>query len=67
MDKPQGLKFKRRRSTLPGPCEPSTIDLEELNYRIRNGNGCFLPSIGTSIFFAVAKNIDNFCKVFLET
>ena len=38
----------RRRSTLPSPFELSTIDLKELNYRIRNGNGCFLLSKSTS-------------------
>ena len=33
--------------TLPRPCERSTIGLEELNGRIRNGNGCGLLSMST--------------------
>ena len=32
----------RRRSTLPRSCPRSTIDAEELNFRVRNGNGCGL-------------------------
>ncbi len=44
-----GLKLTQRRSTLPIPCEISTIDLKELNFRIRNGNGCGLLSITVGI------------------
>ena len=29
-----------RRSTLPGPCGPSTIDTGELNFCVRDGNRC---------------------------
>lgn len=31
-----------QRAYLPGPCGPSTSAAEELNCRVRNGNGCFL-------------------------
>ena len=31
----------RRRPTLPGPCEPSTIGAEGLNCSVRNGKRCF--------------------------
>jgi hypothetical protein len=31
----------RRRPTLPGPCEPSTIGAERLNCSVRNGKRCF--------------------------
>ena len=31
----------RRRPTLPGPCEPSTIGAEGLNFSVRNGKRCF--------------------------
>src|SRR5882672_11175185 len=51
-----------QRSTLPDPCGPSTIDPEELNCRVRNGNGCDLFGIATSIrsskFF-----YEKFCNV----
>ena len=30
----------RHRPTLPGPCGPSTIGVDGLNGRVRNGNGC---------------------------
>ena len=35
-----GLYLIRQHSTLPKPCDFSTIDLEGLNFRIRYGNGC---------------------------
>src|SRR5262249_36055031 len=31
----------RRRPTLPGPLEPSTIGAEGLNFSVRNGKRCF--------------------------
>ena len=34
-------KKNRRRPTLPGPCEPSTIGAEGLNCSVRNGKRCF--------------------------
>ena len=34
-------KLNRRRPTLPGPCEPSTIGAERLNFSVRNGKRCF--------------------------
>ena len=35
------LRLNRRRPTLPGPCEPSTIGAEGLNFSVRNGKRCF--------------------------
>ena len=35
------LTLNRRRPTLPGPCEPSTIGAERLNFSVRNGKRCF--------------------------
>ena len=32
------MGYAWRRSTLPGPCGPSTIDAEGLNGRVRDGN-----------------------------
>ena len=29
------------RLTLPGGCPPSTISAQELNFCVRNGNGCY--------------------------
>ena len=37
----------RRRPTLPGPCEPSTIGAEGLNCSVRNGKRCFPLAIAT--------------------
>ena len=39
-----------RRSTLPGPCGPSTIDTGELNFCVRDGNRCGLSVIATRSF-----------------
>jgi hypothetical protein len=36
-----GPHTSRRRPTLPGSYPPSTIGPERLNFRVRNGNGCF--------------------------
>jgi hypothetical protein len=35
------VTLNRRRPTLPGPCEPSTIGAERLNFSVRNGKRCF--------------------------
>ena len=35
------VTLNRRRPTLPGPCEPSTIGAEGLNCSVRNGKRCF--------------------------
>jgi hypothetical protein len=40
-------KVNRRRPTLPGPCEPSTIGAERLNCSVRNGKRCFPLAIAT--------------------
>ena len=37
----------RRRPTLPRSHPRSTIGAEELNFRVRNGNGCDLFAIAT--------------------
>ena len=36
------------RSTFPGRHQPSIIDADELNCRVRNGNGCDLIAICTN-------------------
>ncbi len=41
------FKGSRRRPTLPRSPPRSTIGAEELNFRVRNGNGCFLLAIAT--------------------
>ena len=46
--KQQGAyKVSRRRPTLPRSLPRSTIGAEELNFRVRDGNGCFLFAIVT--------------------
>jgi hypothetical protein len=47
---PQGGPFStsnRRRPTLPGSCEPSTIGAEGLNCSVRNGKRCFPLAMAT--------------------
>ena len=39
-----------RRPTLTGTRVPTTIGAEELNFRVRNGNGCGLFAIATRRF-----------------
>ena len=39
----------RRRPTLPGPLDPSTIGAGGLNFRVRNGNGCDPSAMATEI------------------
>ncbi len=41
------VKKNRRRSTLPHSLPCSTIDAKELNFRVRDGNGCGLFAIAT--------------------
>ena len=41
------LLLFRRRPTLPGSFPPSTISTAELNFRVRDGNGCDLCVIAT--------------------
>ena len=40
-------KKSRQCPTLPQSCPCSTIGAGELNFRVRNGNGCFLPALTT--------------------
>ncbi len=42
-----GSKKFRRRPTLPHSCPCSTIGAEGLNFRVRDGNGCFPFAIAT--------------------
>ena len=41
------LKIFRQRPTLPLSFPSSTIGAKELNFRVRDGNGCFLFAIAT--------------------
>ena len=41
------LIYVRRRPTLPGPCGPSTIGADRLNFRVRNGNGWVTVAMAT--------------------
>jgi hypothetical protein len=42
------MRMERRRPTLPRSCPRSTIGAEELNDRVRDGNGCVLLAIATA-------------------
>ncbi len=42
-----GLSHTWRRLTFPGSYPPSIISAEELNFRVRDGNGCVLFAIAT--------------------
>ena len=50
----------RRRPTLPPGRPSSTIGAEELNFRVRDGNGCFLSAIAAEKFMSLAINQDCF-------
>ena len=41
----------RRRPTLPGGLPPSTIGAGELNFRVRDGNGCIPAAMATGNLF----------------
>jgi hypothetical protein len=45
--KSRGFEKIRRRPTLPRSPPRSTIGAEELNFRVRDGNGCDLFAIAT--------------------
>ena len=49
----------RRRPTLPHRTPCSTIGAEELNFRVRDGNGCFLFAIATENFKAMVTQSYN--------
>jgi hypothetical protein len=53
---PGYIKIFRQRPTLPLSLPSSTIGAKELNFRVRDGNGCFLFAIATekTITFSVA-------------
>jgi hypothetical protein len=44
---PGYIKIFRQRPTLPPSLPSSTIGAKELNFRVRDGNGCFLFAIAT--------------------
>ena len=48
-----GLKKFRRRPTLPHSYPCSTIGAEELNFRVRDGNGCDLFAIAAENLLCV--------------
>ena len=39
----------RRRLSFPGRLQPSIVGTDELNFRVRNGNGWTLPAIITEL------------------
>ena len=41
----------------PGRCQPSIVGRDELNYRVRNGNGWTLALISTNYSFGCPKNL----------
>ena len=42
---PRNNQFIRQRPTFPGSYPPSIISAKELNFRVRDGNGCVLFAI----------------------
>jgi hypothetical protein len=50
-------KKLRRRPTLPRGCPPSTIGAGELNFRVRNGNGCDSAAMATGNLCALSTNL----------
>ena len=47
----------RRRLIFPGGCPPSIFSTEELNYRVRDGNGWTLFAIDTDFYQNTASRI----------
>ena len=63
---PLFLKEVRRRSTLPQGHPCSTIDAERLNFRVRNGTGCFpLAMVAETLlsFRSIQKGVKAFLYV----
>ena len=58
------LKRFRRRPTLPHSFPCSTIGAEELNFRVRDGNGCDLFAIATEKLISLLFRI--LCLASLE-
>ena len=54
-----GVRKIRRRPTLPLSLPSSTIGAKELNFRVRDGNGCILFAIATGNL-----RTDDWCLVF---
>ena len=54
------FKGSRRRPTLPRSSPRSTIGAEELNFRVRDGNGCFLLAIATENYIKVKNTGSTF-------
>jgi hypothetical protein len=53
---PGYIKIFRQRPTLPHSLPCSTIGAKELNFRVRDGNGCFLFAIATEKTFCFQGN-----------
>ena len=53
----------RQRPTLAGGKPPTTIGAEELNFRVRYGNGCDLFAIATRLFELVRSKLD---KIYIK-
>ena len=45
--------------SFPGRCQPSIVNANELNFRVRNGNGCDLTAISTDFHFKTNKEKSN--------
>ena len=69
------LKRIRRRPTLPPRCQGSTIGAGELNFRVRDGNGCCLFAIATekrcydepitdNLYAILPANVQRSCELF---
>ena len=50
----------RRRLIFPGGCPPSIFSTDELNYRVRDGNGWTLIVIDTDLIYAVTHILFTF-------
>ena len=53
---PGYIKIFRQRPTLPPSLPSSTIGAKELNFRVRDGNGCCLFAIATEKMFGFQCN-----------
>ena len=61
------FSLARQRPTLTGAWAPTTIGAEELNFRVRNGNGCGLFAIITGLYEEWESFFQNWIMSYLQS
>ena len=55
------FKIKKASDFLLSRDGPSIIGVRELDFRVRNGNGYYLSTMATSIYYNVKNEVRKFC------